>query len=65
MNKLSLDDQGVTRQVDSYIDLSAIVKGYAVDRIGELLKKQGSQCQVQPSIFVSFVNRFSFAGILD
>ena len=41
MNKLSLDDQGVTRQVDSYIDLSAIVKGYAVDRIGELLKKQG------------------------
>jgi thiamine biosynthesis lipoprotein len=41
MNKLSLDSHGVTRQVASYVDLSAIVKGYAVDQISALLENQG------------------------
>ena len=41
-SKLSLTEQGVVKQHDdSRLDLSAIAKGFAVDKIGELLKKAG------------------------
>ncbi len=39
--KLVLGEQGATRQAPVYVDLSAIAKGYAVDRLAALLSSQG------------------------
>ncbi len=40
-SKLSLEGQLLTKGADSYIDLSAIAKGYGVDVIAELLEAEG------------------------
>ena len=41
MQHLKISERSLTRSVELYVDLSAIAKGYAVDRISELLAKKG------------------------
>lgn len=38
---LSIENNRVRREADIYVDLSAIAKGYAVDRIAELVESKG------------------------
>lgn len=41
MQHLKIGERSLTRSVELYVDLSAIAKGYAVDRVSELLAKKG------------------------
>jgi thiamine biosynthesis lipoprotein len=41
MQHLKMGSGSLTRSVELYVDLSAIAKGYAVDRVSELLLKKG------------------------
>lgn len=41
MDNLQMSGNRLTKKVNLYLDLSAIAKGYAVDKVGELLLQQG------------------------
>ena len=41
MDKLLLDDGGLTKEVNIYLDLSAIAKGFGVDELTRLLDERG------------------------
>ncbi len=40
-DRLSIESTSITKQGDIYLDLSAIAKGYAVDRLADILKGKG------------------------